>query len=87
MVITWDLQNKEPRFIVMVLVHHAQKQRALSTSLISKHLNLNFARHQTGVVGAVAALAQRTGLAHTHHPRRYAISKNIADIDVYCPKP
>ena len=80
MVMAWDIQNEELRFIAMIDVYHAQKQRAFSTSLLSRYSNLTLLAKQTGVVGAVVAAVQQTELPHTAQPRQYVITKNIADI-------
>ena len=77
-----DIQNGELRFMAMVNVHHAQKQRASSTSSITKYSNLTLLANQTGVVGAVVVLVHQTGSADATEPRRNVIRKNIADISM-----
>ena len=61
-----DIQNQKLRFIAMVEDHQSQKQRALSTFLISNHFHLHLLASQTRVDGLVVADALADGVCVGH---------------------
>ena len=77
-----EIENQEQRSIELVCAHHLQKTESVQYLVDRSILSLWFARSQTAVAGALVALVHQSELIDTLQPRRYANSKNIADISI-----